>query len=124
MIIKSSFTKSRIVSKEYCRPYNKMMYFFKLTTIFTLLGFLLRQADAGPAAYAVCQSLAALGCGPGGYAICQATAATACLGTGPGWGACYAGCQAICAGLGGTSWAACYASAQAACAATFALPSP
>jgi hypothetical protein len=101
-----------------------MHYFFKLTTIFTLFGFLLRQVDAGPASYAVCQSLAALGCGPAGYAVCQASAATACLATGPGWFTCYAGCQAICAGLGGTSWAVCYASAQVACAATFVAPTP
>jgi hypothetical protein len=97
---------------------------FKLTTIFSFWGFLLRQVDAGPATYAVCQSLAALGCGPAGYAVCQASAATACLATGPGWFGCYAGCQAVCAGLGGGSWAVCYASAQAACAATFFTPAP
>ena len=88
------------------------------------LALLMSLVSAGPAAYAACQSLAALGCGPAGYAVCQAGAATGCLVTGPGWAACYAGCQAVCSGLSGSTWAACYASAQGACAATFLAPTP
>ena len=99
--------------------------FFILVLFFC--GSNVQVVTAGPAAYAACQTLAALGCGPAGYAACQAAAATSCLATGhgwSGWGVCYAGCQAVCAGLGGATFAACYGSAQAACVATFFAPTP
>ena len=97
-------------------------FFFFLLLLFC--GNDIHVVTAGPAAYASCQAMAALGCGPAGYAACQAASAAGCLSTGFGWPACYAGCQAVCAGLGGATFAACYGSAQAACAATFLAPTP
>ena len=96
--------------------------FFILVLFFC--GSNVQVVTAGPAAYAACQTLAALSCGPAGYATCQAAAAASCHATGPGWSqwaVCYVGSQAVCASLGGVI-ATCYGSAQAACAAALFAP--
>ena len=124
MISKGSicFFKSTMNQNSCLSTMKGISFFFFLLLLFC--GNDIHVVTAGPAAYASCQAMAALGCGPAGYAACQAASAAGCLSTGFGWPACYAGCQAVCAGLGGATFAACYGSAQAACAATFLAPTP